>query len=272
MLHFLYSTVPGRALLRLLTARWVSRAAGAFMDSPLSRPLIRPFVRRNQIDLSSYGGAPYRTFNAFFTRPVHDGLRPFDSAPEAVCAPCDGLASAYRITDGLVIPAKQSRYGLQDLLGDAALAQRFDGGTCLVIRLCVNHYHRYAYPDGGTKEENVFLAGRLHTVRPIALRTVPVFLENCREYTVLHTAHLGDVVQMEVGAMLVGKIANAHGEGHTFRRGEEKGMFLYGGSTVILLLGKGNEIDRAIFDATAAGEETPVVMGQRIGTGAVQAR
>ena len=265
MLNFLYNTVPGRVLLRLLTARWVSRAVGAFMDSALSRPLIKPFVRRNGIDLAEYGGAPYRTFNDFFTRPVLDGLRPFDSAPDALCSPCDGLASAYRITDGTVVPVKQSRYSVADLVGDDDLARRFDGGTCLVLRLCVHHYHRYAYPDGGTKDENVFIPGRLHTVRPIALRTVPVFTENCRERTTLHTDNLGDVVQIEVGAMLVGKIANHCGAGHTFSRGDEKGMFLYGGSTVILLLEKGVTLDPAFFAATEAGEETPVKMGERIG-------
>ena len=266
MLNFLYNTTPGRILLRLLTARWVSRLAGSFMDSPLSRPIIPGFVRKNSIDLEEYDGAPYRTFNSFFTRPVKAGLRPFDTSPDALCSPCDGLASAYRITDSTVIPAKQSRYTVADLVRDTALAGSFDEGTCLVLRLCVNHYHRYAYFDSGTKGENIFIPGRLHTVRPVALREVPVFTENCREYTVLHTDHAGDAVQIEVGAMLVGKIANAHGGGHKFSRGDEKGMFLYGGSTVILLLGKDVTVDQAIFDATDVGEETPVKMGQRIGT------
>ena len=46
LLGFLYGTAPGRLLLRPLTARWLSRLAGRFMDSRLSRPLIAPFIRK----------------------------------------------------------------------------------------------------------------------------------------------------------------------------------------------------------------------------------
>jgi len=106
----------------------------------------------------------------------------------------------------------------------------------------------------------------LHTVRPIALENGPVFTENCREFTVMKTRHFGKAVQMEVGAMLVGKIRNNHGK-HRFKRGEEKGCFLYGGSTIILLLKKDAAIiNSSIEKASASGFETRVRMGQRIGT------
>ena len=70
---------------------------------------------------------------------------------------------------------------------------------------------------------------------------------------------------MEVGAMLVGKIKNLHGAG-VVCRGAEKGMFLYGGSTVILLLEKGRvDLPEALFANTETGLETPVRMGEKIG-------
>ena len=50
-LRFLYHTPLGRLLLRPLCARPLSRLCGRFLDSPLSKPLIRPFVRRNGIRL-----------------------------------------------------------------------------------------------------------------------------------------------------------------------------------------------------------------------------
>ena len=82
--------------------------------------------------------------------------------------------------------------------------------------------------------------------------------------TVMQTAHFGKAVQIEVGAMLVGKIANLHGSG-PIKRGEEKGMFLYGGSTVVLLLQKDAvTLPQELYDATNTGLETPVRMGQRI--------
>ena len=134
-----------------------------------------------------------------------------------------------------------------------------------MFRLCVTHYHRYCYPASGVKGDNVFLKGRLHTVRPIALEACPVFTENCREYTVIDTEQFGSVLQMEVGAMLVGKILNHHGAG-PITRGQEKGMFLYGGSTVILLLEKGRAtLAPHLLEASLCGEEVPVQMGQPIG-------
>ncbi len=265
-LRFLYGTVPGRLFLRGLTARPVSRAVGRFMDSRLSRPLIRPFIRKNGICMEDYLPMRYRSFNAFFCRPIRPGLRPVPEEAAAFTAPCDGLLSVYRITDGLVLPVKQSRYTVAELLGDAEKAAAFRDGICLVFRLCVNHYHRYGYVDDGEILEKRFIPGRLHTVRPVALEAFPVFTRNCREITCMRSAHFGLLAQLEVGAMLVGRIENYKGEGMRFRRGEEKGRFLYGGSTVVLLLEKDRvRLEEELFENTAAGLETPVILGQTLG-------
>lgn len=263
-LRFLYRTVPGRVLLRLLTARWVSRMCGAYLNSSLSKPLIKGFVKNNNIDLSQFESDGFRCFNDCFCRRIKDGLRPLPEDEAMLFSPCDGLLSAYRLTEDTVLPVKQSAYTLSALLQDEELAERYRDGVCLVFRLCVNHYHRYCYPVSGTKGENVFLKGRLHTVRPIALEARPVFTENCREYTIIDTPLFGRVLQMEVGAMLVGKIRNHHDAGPV-TRGEEKGMFLYGGSTIIMLLEKDKApIIEDFFEATARGEEIPVLLGDNL--------
>ena len=270
-LRFLYGTAAGRLLLRPLTAPGLSRAVGRWMDSKSSRVLIGRFVRKNGIDLSDYLPEDYASFNAFFTRRIRPEKRPIDMEPDALVAPCDGLLTAYRIAPDAAFAIKGSRYTVSDLLGGDAAADLFAGGTCLVFRLCVDHYHRYCYFDDGEKGENHFLPGRLHTVRPIALAAGPVFVQNSREYTLLHTEHFGLCAQIEVGALLVGRIDNYHGAGR-FSRGEEKGRFLYGGSTVVLLLRPGAaDIPQTLFDAAARGEETPVRMGQAIGRAASMA-
>ena len=264
-LVFLYRTVPGRMLLKLLIGRGLSQAAGRVLSSPVSRPLIAPFIRKNGIDLTDYAEEDYSCFNDFFCRRIRPERRPLPADPAELMAPCDGLLSAYRITDGMVLPIKQSRYSVSDLLGMDAAARRFRDGVCLVFRLCVDNYHRYCYVDNGQKGPNVFLPGVLHTVRPIALESVPVFVRNCREYTIMETAHFGTVAQIEIGALLVGRIDNRDGAA-SIRRGEEKGRFLYGGSTVVLLLEKDRvSFDEALFTATANGIETPVVLGQVLG-------
>lgn len=264
-LAFLYNTAVGRALLKLLICPAVSKAVGKFMDSRLSKYLIKSFIKKNGIDLKDYLDTDFRCFNECFTRRIRPELRPIDENPSAFISPCDGLVSAYKIEGDTVFPAKQSEYTVSELLKNDSLADEFSDGTVLVIRLCVDNYHRYSYIDGGEKEENVFIPGVLHTVRPIALKKSAVFCENCREYTVMHTENFGDVVQVEIGAMLVGKIKNHHGRGKTVR-GEEKGLFLYGGSTVVLLIQKGKAvIDPLYFENTEKGLETPVKMGERVG-------
>lgn len=259
-LRFLYRTVPGRVLLKGLTAPFLSKAAGKFLDTPLSRPLIKPFVRKGGIDLDDYESDDFRCFNDCFTRKIKDGKRPFSAESGDLCSPCDGYLTAYRIDgSGTVFPVKQSIYTVSSVLGGDEIAERFFGGTCLVIRLGVENYHRYAFFDGGKLIKKKYIPGRLHTVRPVALEKYPVFSENCREYSILKTDNFGTAAQIEVGAMLVGKIKNR--EVSVFGRGEEKGMFLYGGSTVMVLLEKGAGGVRSEF---YGGTEIPVVMGEKL--------
>lgn len=84
--------------------------------------------------------------------------------------------------------------------------------------------------------------------------------------TVLHTEDRGTMVQMEVGAMLVGRISNHEAGAAAVEKGAEKGMFLYGGSTVLVLAEKGVvQPDQRFLQASAAGREVPVRMGERVG-------
>lgn len=265
MLKFLYETVPGRAVLKVLTMPALSVVLGKFMDSPLSKGVIPFFIKGNHIDTSEYDMTGFECFNDCFTRRLLPGKRVICREKSALIAPCDGYLSAYEINEDTVVPVKGSRYYISDLLKDKELAAGYEGGTCLVFRLCVHHYHRYIYPDKGTKGKNIHIPGVLHTVRPIAIRNVPVFTENSREYTVLHTENFGDVIQMEVGAMLVGRISNNMEEG-SFERGDEKGRFEYGGSTIILLLQKDTAIVHPkLFESTKMGREMAVKMGRKIG-------
>lgn len=260
-LRFLYETRTGRLLLAPLVTRPVSTLAGAFLDSRLSRPLVGPFAKRNGIRCEDYLLDGVDSFNAFFCRRIRPELRPIDGSPDKLIAPCDGLLSVHPIAGGLVLPVKQSHYRIADLLGDEELARHLDGGHCFVFRLRVEHYHRYIYPVSGTQEAVTRIPGRYHTVRPVALRAYPVFCENTRERTVIDTGQ-GMVVQVEVGAMLVGRIRNHRRLAGPVTRGEEKGMFQYGGSTVILLTEPGY---CRPLDAFRASGEVPIHMGQPVG-------
>ena len=263
--NFLYRTAIGRGLLQVLIRPGVSKALGAFLDTGLSRHLVSPFVKTTGLDLSDYPERKYLSFNDFFTRTVNDGRRPLDESPDALIAPCDGKLTAYPITEDALFDIKHSVYAVKDLLRDDILAKEFEGGMCLIFRLTPDDFHRYSFMDAGRILSSHVLPGVLHTVRPIAFRRYPVFSENAREYAVLETANFGKVIQMEVGALFVGRIVN-HPVSE-FTRGQEKGKFEFGGSTVILLLQKGTaEIDEEILRNTQSGLESIVRLGQKIGT------
>ena len=264
-LRFLYYNKFGGLILRMISRRWVSKLAGRYLDSRLSKRKIKKYVKKHGIVMSEFLQEDYKNFNEFFTRRIKPELRPIDPDPDALISPCDAKVSAYDISDDLVFNAKGFDYTVGTLLKNSELAEKYSGGLCLVFRLCVTDYHRYFFFDGGIAERNTFIKGRLHTVQPAALERRRVFTENCREYTLLKTDNFGDAVMVEVGAMMVGRIVNEVKSGR-FERGQEKGRFEFGGSTVILLLEKNRaELAGEFFENTRNDRETVVKCGEKIG-------
>ncbi|MBP0989475.1 MAG: phosphatidylserine decarboxylase [Oscillospiraceae bacterium] len=161
---------------------------------------------------------------------------------------------------------KGADYSLAAFLGCKRLAERFRGGQVLIFRLTPDDYHRYCYPDACEIGKTRCIAGQLHTVNPVsAEHDVKVYHRNTRTVTMLHTAHFGTMLMIEVGAMFVGKIVN-HPHGAKVARGIEKGYFEFGGSTIVIVLEK----DAAVIDAqilanSRSGAETIVRYGSGIG-------
>lgn len=259
MRHFFYTNIFGRFLLKQCTRPGVSKVVGSILDRPVSRLLIRPFIQYCHLDLTDYPVRNYSCFNDFFTRRILPDRRPIDDRPTSLISPCDGLMSVRPIDENTAFSIKDSLYTVNELLQDDSLARQYHGGYCVILRLTVSHFHRYCYLDDGFKEENHFIPGILHTVQPIAHMYHKVFKTNSREYTVLHTRNFDDIIQMEVGATLVGRISNNH-EAYSFVRGEEKGHFEYGGSTIVLLIKK----DQVLLHHMGE-EEIPVRLGEAIG-------
>lgn len=256
-IRFLYGTAPGRFCLKVLVQPWISKTAGVFLSSGLSKPMISGFIKKNHIDLTAYPQRKYRSFNDFFTRERKNEI---DTAP--LISPCDAYLSAYPIGEDSVYTIKHACYDLAQLLGDKELATRYAGGTCLIFRLTPSHYHRYCFACNGKISGAKRIDGKLHCVRPIAYTSIPVFTQNSREYVLIQSEQFGNVVQMEVGALLVGKIKN-HPVADTVQQGKEKGYFEFGGSTIILLLEK----DRVSIDPKLLTiEEKDVRYGQKLTT------
>ena len=263
---FLYGTRFGRGILKAVMGLHLDRIAVWFLRSPLSKPMIGRYARKNGIALTDEQKRSFRSYRDFFVR-TRDDLE-IDGTPEHLISPCDGWLSVFPIDGEQSFSIKKSHYRVSDFLQDEVLAEKYRDGTLLVFRLCASDYHHYCYVDDGYTGENHPIQGVLHSVQPIACETYPVYVLNKRSWCLLATEHFGPVVQCEIGALVVGGIANEK-ENASFRKGEEKGHFELAGSTIVLLFERGRiSLNAEIEESLARSEEARVLLGQWIGVAA----
>lgn len=261
--RFLYGTALGRGLLKVVQGLHLDRLAVWFLKSRLSRPYMVRFAEKHHIPISKEELQKFPTYRDFFLR-ERDAV-PMDTDPGHLVSPCDGWLSAYTVRSDSAFAIKNSLYRVKDLLEDEALVNNYQGGICLVFRLCASDYHHYCYIDDGRQGPNHFIEGRLHSVQPIACEHYPIFTLNRRSWCLLDTDHFGPVVQTEIGALVVGGIVNRP-EG-PMKRGQEKGHFDLCGSTIVLLMEPGRiELVPELAALLDTEREMQVIEGQWVAT------
>lgn len=266
LLEVIYGHALTRMLLRPFLSPAVSDICGKFLSTRLSRRIVPSFVKKNHIDLGIYERQEFDSYNAFFTRKIKAEQRPINDQKNVLISPSDGKVTAYPITQKGRFWIKHTQYTAAQLLKDERLAERYMGGWIYVIRLTVDDYHRYCYVADGRKSRQRKIRGVLHTVNPVANDYYPIYKMNSREYCLLKTKELGTILLMEVGALMVGKISNHEEDSAQVKRGDEKGMFEFGGSTIVVMTEPGMaEPDKDIIYNTKAQAETLVKMGESIG-------
>ena len=269
-LLFLYKTLTGKLLTNLLLKRrFISTAYGKVMKSKRSIKQIPQFIEHYNIDVNEIKRplSSFVSFNDFFVRELKPEARPIDMQPEHLISPADSRLLILDFDKAEQLPVKGYWYKLNDLVKNEKLAKEFAGGWCFIYRLAPSDYHRYGYIDNGKQDKVVKINGILHSVNRIALaETNAVMAKNYRELTVLHTENFGPVVHIEVGALFVGKVVQRQYGPYTFKRGEEKGLFEFGGSTVIQLFKKDAiKPDDDIIAQSVKGIETLVKIGEKVG-------
>ena len=263
-LLFLYNNPIGRILLKIVINPATSRFYGWLKSRPSSAKDIPAFIEEHNIDMSDFIDRRYNSFSDFFTRRLRDGARKIDMSDNALISPADSKLLVYSIDDDLMLHIKGSDYTVNELVDNKTDVSRYNGGYALVFRLCMDDYHRYCFVDKGMVVSSYKVKGKLHTVSSIS-KDYKIYKENARVVNVLNTENFGEMVQIEVGALLVGSIVNR--EVTSFAKGEEKGYFEPGGSTVIILLrNDAAAIDSDILEQSANGIETVVKYGERIGS------
>lgn len=271
--NWLYGTWIGRLLADWVFVRKpVSAVMGWYYSSSWSRKKILGFIRDFRIPMDQYveeeGG--FRNFNEFFIRRFRPGAREVTSRSHELAAPAEARYVGYRAIDsGVRYPVKGQHLTAAEILGPEAAhwSSRLEGGPMLIARLCPVDYHRFHFPADGQILEETRIPGVLHSVNPAALRARPdVFCVNERHLTILETPEFGVLAYLEVGAMGVGRIVQTHSSQQALR-GAEKGYFLFGASTVVLMGEPGRwEPSADLLENTQRKQmETWVPLGQCVG-------
>ena len=266
-LDWLYHNPVGEATLWTIAKRKiVTSLYGDEMEKPASANKITPFVKEYKVDLRIAQQQSFKSFNDFFIRKLKPEARPIVADSLAVASPADGKILAYENVSKSDFYIKGFRFNVDSFLVNTELAKKYENGSMIVFRLAPPDYHRYHFPvRGTTASSNIKINGDYYSVNPLALRKkAEIFWLNKREYGVIKTPLFGDVAMVEVGATMVGSMIQTY-KGTTVKRGQEKGYFKFGGSTVVLLFEKDKiKIDADLLTNTSNGLETTIKMGEQI--------
>lgn len=267
-LNWLYHNPIGEASLWVIVKRkLVSSVYGDMQEKPASADKIQPFIKDYGVDMSIAQKQNFKSFNDFFIRKLRPEARPLAADSLTVSSPADGKILAYTNINNSDFYIKGVRFNVQSFLNNTELSKKYENGAMIVFRLAPPDYHRYHFPVSGiTASSNIKIDGDYYSVSPLALREkAEIFWLNKREYGVIKSWIFGDVVMVEVGATMVGSMIQTY-KGTTVKKGEEKGYFKFGGSTVVLLFEKDKiKIDADLLSNTSKGLETTTKMGERIG-------
>ena len=242
---------------------------GRWTDWAGSRKKIQKFVQEYTIDLDEVELPldAYENLNAFFCRKLKKEARPFVTASDVFCSPVDGKVLVYgALDDQTRLPVKGAYVDIVALMASEEFARPYFGGAAMVIRLAPSDYHRYHFPVDGKATEAQEISGGYYLVNPIALDVKPdLFAHNKRMVTYLDTECFGRVMMMEVAGWAVGRMEQTYQPG-LVTRGQEKGYFKFGGSTVVLLFEPGRIVfDNDLVSDTQAGIEVQVQTGTQLG-------
>lgn len=277
-LRLAYETPVGRLFVWLIARRkFFSWWYGRKMNQRASGNRILPFISAYNIDVDEFKKSPfdYKTFNEFFSRALKPGVRPIAEGDNVAVFPADGRHLVFPNVE--TVPGfyvKGASFTLAELFGEDAadpasrpLSTKFAGGGMLISRLCPVDYHRFHFPVSGDLIGPRLINGWLYSVSPVALRRSLHFLvQNKRMLTLIESPVFGTVAMFEVGATNVGSIQQTHVPGRPAVKGEQKGLFAFGGSCVITVFQRDCiRFDEDLLEPSARHMEVYARMGDRLG-------
>ena len=268
-LKFLYGSLIGYPFLKLLTGnQFVSYLYGKLMTTKYSRHYISKFVKEYNINTEEIEKSldKFSHFNDFFYRKLKPLSRKIDNSIDSIISPSDGKILVYDNAQEILI--KNQLYTLDNLIQNKSIADKYKNCSIAIIRLAPTDYHRFHFPCDGYVSNSTLINGKYFSVSPIALKFNPnIFFQNKRTYNELSSKKFGNILIMEIGATMVGSIKHTYQPESFVNKGDEKGYFEFGGSTLVLLFDSRNIIfDKDILINSKNNYETQIFMGEKIGS------
>lgn len=265
---------PTRPVEFIISRSLFGRLYARLQTTRFSRRKIGRIVSHYDIDASEFVKPidQFETFNAFFTRELKPEARPIEGSENIAVTPCDAKYLVFDdLSAGMPACIKEEEYYLDTLLDDKVLASRYRDGSMAVIRLALTDYHRFHFPLDCVPGTSRLIGGHLYPVNPYAL------YDNLRQYsrdkrmiTELDSDLFGKVLMVEVGATAVGSIVQTFTPGQRYRKGDEKGYFSLGGSSIVILFEKGKiRFDDDLRQMTAQDIEVRSRYGRSLGVAEV---
>ncbi|KAI7337699.1 hypothetical protein KC315_g2134 [Hortaea werneckii] len=174
----------------------------------------------------------YKSWDDFFTRTFKDEVRPVASPEndDVIANACESkvfnLARGVKLRDHFWI--KGQPYSVLDILAHDQLAESFAGGIVYQAFLSALSYHRWHAPVSGISTGQGYLSH-------VATRAI-IFIE-------ADNPKIGLMAFVGIGMDEVSTCDITVKEGQHVKKGEQLGMFHFGGSTHCLLFRKGVKVE-----------------------------
>lgn len=265
LLGFLYNSKVGMPFgARLAEFPFFSQFIGWLFGRSWTKKKIQPFIDRFGIDTKEFEQPieSYPSFNAFFIRTLKKVSRPLAQGP---IIPADGRYLMYQdITDNESFVVKNKEFSIEKLIGSQSLAKTYATGSIVIGNLAPCDYHRFHFPCDCIPGKTRLINGPLYPTHPLAMfQNITSLIENKRMITELKTDRYGTILYIEIGAMAVGSIHQTYQPDVPYKKGDEKGYFSFGGSSLILFFEKGRiQLAKDILSQSAEDIETICRMGQ----------
>ncbi len=271
-LRFTYNNPIGQIGTALLFKQKIfSSLYRIYAHKKSSASKIRPFIEKYGLKEESFEKKvnEYTSFNDFFIRKLKPSSRPISPNPKTIISPSDGRILAYEsINNTTPFFVKGEKLNIEQLTRNSNLSKNFKNPSLLIVRLSPVDCHRFCFPVDCQPETTYLINGYYFSVNPVAMKgNFKTFLENKRMYTLLRTKNCGNILMMEIGATCVGSIKQTFSPFTPVLKGQEKGYFEIGGSTILMLFEQGTiEFDSDILENTLNGIETYILMGDSVAT------